>query len=706
MSGFRVRRLRPNQVPVIRDLQAEASYLASCFPRHSVWLDRALNDIAKGKGRIAYGLFRPVWVGDHTSEEIIGCVILTQPSLSETDAVVVKNLIVKELEQEKGNKSAAGKGVAQSTLPYSSAKVAGMTQLLEKCEAFAILRGFRELIVEIPSTENSEIEFYVSHGFSVVGTRPDVYVRGDVIYRLRKTLIESYRGDPHDMESITRWIAKHYFKMRGLPDFSLRSSEIPLDCLGTDALTALDFEIRPADWQSPAKVEPLKARWVICRKYFPNASIIEHELTNSDYDIFEGFDLKLFLTPYVPRSDTFDRIRTSSSTARVFNRVWLELNTGPDTTVRRDAIPIEDISGLLFELHSTSASRLYHAQQNGKELIFPVASGIGRSWWEHGFSDDEPRVLLYHGDGGPSRKDKGPGVWADCRIVGVPNQESYEEILERVSNNETVFSQNDFFYYMNSFHSSYRGLNGEMMAFTVADFRVLSRSFPLEHFASDTFKRTFSGGRISPEELPYIDSELEVSACYVDEDTLNKWSVHASAAALWQPRKYQAFISYRRTDAKRFAERLYRHLRDKFPSEGAFLDSAEISTGEDIREKIEQSIATSNVVVMLLSHDWRGKQSMEKPDRIVSDKDYVHLETKIAVSLARQKKVKVLPYFINDADLNAIGDDLDFLQFLSELNITSLPSEEEIGLDIISRDIEQLVNDEKRVDLLTDDGVE
>ena len=104
------------------------------------------------------------------------------------------------------------------------------------------------------------------------------------------------------------------------------------------------------------------------------------------------------------------------------------------------------------------------------------------------------------------------------------------------------------------------------------------------------------------------------------------------------------FISYRRDEASAYAGRLYDRLAARFGKEKVFFDAEDVGWGEDFVDIITAAAESCAVMIALVSRGWaRG------PGNHAGADDYVRLE--VATALGR--KVRVIPIFIQDAEMPA-----------------------------------------------------
>jgi GH25 family lysozyme M1 (1,4-beta-N-acetylmuramidase) len=104
------------------------------------------------------------------------------------------------------------------------------------------------------------------------------------------------------------------------------------------------------------------------------------------------------------------------------------------------------------------------------------------------------------------------------------------------------------------------------------------------------------------------------------------------------------FISYRRDDAAGHVGRLYDKLSVHFPSYEIFMDVDGIEPGEDFLETIDQAIASSRVLLVIIGQKWLsctdGKQR-----RLDDPNDFVRLE----IAAALDRNIRIIPVLVQEA---------------------------------------------------------
>jgi len=64
------------------------------------------------------------------------------------------------------------------------------------------------------------------------------------------------------------------------------------------------------------------------------------------------------------------------------------------------------------------------------------------------------------------------------------------------------------------------------------------------------------------------------------------------------------FVSYRREDTKHITWRLHDWLEAKYGREGVFIDIDNIPLGENFRERVEDSLFDTDIVIAMIGPRW------------------------------------------------------------------------------------------------------
>lgn len=114
-----------------------------------------------------------------------------------------------------------------------------------------------------------------------------------------------------------------------------------------------------------------------------------------------------------------------------------------------------------------------------------------------------------------------------------------------------------------------------------------------------------------------------------------------------RPRPTKIFISYRRSDARHIAGRMYDRLAQEFGDDEIFFDVDSIPVGVDFRSHITGSLKDSAVVLAIVgpawvNKQWSAKRSFFSPGRPPED----FVETEIALAIA--SGVPVIPVLVDN----------------------------------------------------------
>lgn len=129
------------------------------------------------------------------------------------------------------------------------------------------------------------------------------------------------------------------------------------------------------------------------------------------------------------------------------------------------------------------------------------------------------------------------------------------------------------------------------------------------------------------------------------------------------------FISYRRQEAAWPAARLYDRVRDRFGEERVFKDIDSIDLGDDFVEKINESVASAAVLLVLIGQRWLSVADDDNRRRLDDPDDFVRLEIEAGLT----SDVLVIPVLVDDArmpDADLLPDSLTKLTRRQALKLT------------------------------------
>lgn len=113
------------------------------------------------------------------------------------------------------------------------------------------------------------------------------------------------------------------------------------------------------------------------------------------------------------------------------------------------------------------------------------------------------------------------------------------------------------------------------------------------------------------------------------------------------------FISYRRSDSRADAGRLYDRLAARLGPDRVFMDIDDIGPGQNFREVLRSTLGSSRALLVLIGPGWLDAVDGEGERRLPQRDDVVRLE----VATALERAIPVIPVLLNRAAMPA-GDRL------------------------------------------------
>src|SRR5262245_39189913 len=98
------------------------------------------------------------------------------------------------------------------------------------------------------------------------------------------------------------------------------------------------------------------------------------------------------------------------------------------------------------------------------------------------------------------------------------------------------------------------------------------------------------------------------------------------------------FISYRRDDTEDISARIADALQERFGEANVFIDSG-IKGGEAWRERIDQALASCDVMLVIIGRSWSKVRSADGTQRLAEPGDVVAYE----IEAALQRKLRLIP---------------------------------------------------------------
>jgi hypothetical protein len=138
------------------------------------------------------------------------------------------------------------------------------------------------------------------------------------------------------------------------------------------------------------------------------------------------------------------------------------------------------------------------------------------------------------------------------------------------------------------------------------------------------------------------------------------------------------FISYRRADSADVTGRIYEHLARRFSKTGIFLDVCSIPPAADFPVFIQEKIANSRLMLVIIGPQWATITGRDGERRLGNPSDFVRQE--VAAALA--KHLPVIPVLVSGAEMPGAAQLPDDLKALATKNAVRLRPEPDFKADI------------------------
>jgi formylglycine-generating enzyme required for sulfatase activity len=113
----------------------------------------------------------------------------------------------------------------------------------------------------------------------------------------------------------------------------------------------------------------------------------------------------------------------------------------------------------------------------------------------------------------------------------------------------------------------------------------------------------------------------------------------------------EIFISYRRDDSAAESRAIWERLRAELGRERVFMDVAGIPLGDDFAETIDTQLDGCRLMLVVIGGRWATIQDKKGRPRLHAANDYVHYEVATALKAAAEKRMRVVPVLIDDAEM-------------------------------------------------------
>ncbi|MBN1668046.1 MAG: toll/interleukin-1 receptor domain-containing protein [Anaerolineales bacterium] len=138
------------------------------------------------------------------------------------------------------------------------------------------------------------------------------------------------------------------------------------------------------------------------------------------------------------------------------------------------------------------------------------------------------------------------------------------------------------------------------------------------------------------------------------------------------------FISYRRSDSADVTGRIYEHLAHRFSKAGIFLDVSSIPPAADFPALIQEKIAHSRLMLVIIGPQWASITGQDGERRLTNPSDFVHQE--VAGALAQP--IPVIPVLVSGAEMPGAAQLPDDLKALATKNAVRIRPEPDFKADI------------------------
>jgi hypothetical protein len=146
------------------------------------------------------------------------------------------------------------------------------------------------------------------------------------------------------------------------------------------------------------------------------------------------------------------------------------------------------------------------------------------------------------------------------------------------------------------------------------------------------------------------------------------------------------FVSYRRADTAAIAGRIYDRLNILFP-DSVFLDAQDIEPGIDFIDKIERTIGSCGVFILLIGNNWFGNP--DGSTKLGDKNDFITLEIKSAI----KQKILIIPVLVDGAQVPKEETLPPSLQLLTHINALEIRhSDFDYGISKLAKPIYSRLN--------------
>ncbi|MCB9450981.1 MAG: SUMF1/EgtB/PvdO family nonheme iron enzyme [Anaerolineaceae bacterium] len=141
----------------------------------------------------------------------------------------------------------------------------------------------------------------------------------------------------------------------------------------------------------------------------------------------------------------------------------------------------------------------------------------------------------------------------------------------------------------------------------------------------------------------------------------------------------KVFVSYRRSDSRKDAGRIYDHLLDAFGKDNVFKDVDSIPIGTDFRGVLREAITQTDALLVIIGAQWLNVTDENGQRRLDDPNDFVRLEI---VSALQQPHIRVIPVLVDHATMPAADDLPEDMRELTYRNATVIRDDPDFKRDV------------------------
>lgn len=137
-------------------------------------------------------------------------------------------------------------------------------------------------------------------------------------------------------------------------------------------------------------------------------------------------------------------------------------------------------------------------------------------------------------------------------------------------------------------------------------------------------------------------------------------------------------MSYRRADCAYVADSIYHYLKVQYPRTYLFRDVEGILPGTTFPQKIDEALASCNVMLVLIGREWAEAKSEKGLTRLFLENDFVRMEIESGI----QRGIPIIPVLLEHANLPDTDQLPDSLKPLTNYHFVRLNPEPDFPTDL------------------------